>query len=564
MKPGTIADELQGESQTSWSAPSAGATGSWMEFLHFATTPEFHHFSEPTSAWSTFQDQSERFRPPQEAAGPGLSSPEVLLASTAEQLSFHSSSKRIRPTRSPFRVPICPNSNDPTTLDQLELPGDPIYHPAMQLCNRNKVFTSFLPPTRSGRQLHGLGPIFLNQRSDLPSTKSKPPIRKALAFKVSSPTCSLQSAEDTLQLRPGQIFQISSTIPQFPVETLPQAFHSPATTKSGSLCTTMCPLTSTPTNGLPLDLAESKNINSLATFSARTIFRANRPRIPSSGATITNLSPNFSCSFNTNWRTRRTNPSEEHNLDDHSAWVGPSDLPIHLPDHNDEDYFANALCFAIPVVSKTTRASKYPVHTTFCLDINSNFSVFRNPDFLRNIRSTSQPISVQGVNGSSYTVTMVGDHPFLGRVLYDPAAHTNIIGAKTLRSQGFLLRLSPNNYTYTVVDRDNIVRGAFRLDRADGFYKTPGSSLKKPPAEYKKDRQAAASLLTVKSKVLSPDSSRSAPACSFAFLSSSEPVSCPSKSPRSVSASPDAPEPCSHLAAVSPQLPTCNLCSRRS
>jgi hypothetical protein len=111
------------------------------------------------------------------------------------------------------------------------------------------------------------------------------------------------------------------------------------------------------------------------------------------------------------------------------------------------------------------------------IDGHANIHLWNNEDELTNVREVD-PIFIEFGGGFTKKVNRVGEHPLLGIVYIDRNNKHNIVSVDVMRErQGYLRRLSEDNMTEYLVNKELGSILTFARDPADGFYKMPIVSL---------------------------------------------------------------------------------------
>ena len=112
-------------------------------------------------------------------------------------------------------------------------------------------------------------------------------------------------------------------------------------------------------------------------------------------------------------------------------------------------------------------------HTHYCLDSMANVSVFRNPDLISSVGTSTRPLSIDGVGSKMTNVDQVGVHPLFGEVWYLPSNEYNIVSQWQAEKQGFLLKMSEDNKSCYLHRKSDNTMVRFERDPSDHFYKCP-------------------------------------------------------------------------------------------
>ena len=105
------------------------------------------------------------------------------------------------------------------------------------------------------------------------------------------------------------------------------------------------------------------------------------------------------------------------------------------------------------------------------LDQHANVNIFCSDEHLENVRHTD-PITVVGFGGYTKTMSLAGDHPFLGLVYIEPENHYNILSPDLVReNQGYYRTTNKPNTKEYLYNED--LQSVFTFDRdpEDGFFK---------------------------------------------------------------------------------------------
>ena len=115
---------------------------------------------------------------------------------------------------------------------------------------------------------------------------------------------------------------------------------------------------------------------------------------------------------------------------------------------------------------------KFNNHTWLALDTMANINVFRNPDLVENLSISSLPMNIDGVGEKGTRTQRRGVHPLFGEVWIVPENQYNIVSHYQALKNGFLLRMSSDNKSCWLVNKDKNVSVYFEHDPEDHFFKT--------------------------------------------------------------------------------------------
>ena len=115
---------------------------------------------------------------------------------------------------------------------------------------------------------------------------------------------------------------------------------------------------------------------------------------------------------------------------------------------------------------------KFNNHTWLVLDTMANINVFRNPDLAENITTSSLPMNIDGVGEKGTRTQRRGVHPLFGEVWIVLENQYNIVSHYQAVKNGFLLRMSDDNKSCWLVNKDKNVSVYFEYDPEDHFFKT--------------------------------------------------------------------------------------------
>ena len=105
------------------------------------------------------------------------------------------------------------------------------------------------------------------------------------------------------------------------------------------------------------------------------------------------------------------------------------------------------------------------------MDDHANVHIWSSGDHLNNVRQVS-PITIVGFGGYTKTITLAGDHPFLGLVYIEPENHYNILLPDLVREElGYYHQLDKKNTKQFLYNDDIQSVFTFNRDSDDGFFK---------------------------------------------------------------------------------------------
>jgi hypothetical protein len=114
---------------------------------------------------------------------------------------------------------------------------------------------------------------------------------------------------------------------------------------------------------------------------------------------------------------------------------------------------------------------KFNNHTWLVLDTMANINVFRNPDLVEQVSTSSLPMNIDGVGEKGTRTQRRGVHPLFGEVWIVPENQYNIVSHYQAVKNGFLLRMAPDNKSCWLVNANRNVSVYFEYDPDDHFFK---------------------------------------------------------------------------------------------
>ena len=139
----------------------------------------------------------------------------------------------------------------------------------------------------------------------------------------------------------------------------------------------------------------------------------------------------------------------------------------------------NASCYMAKMqksLLKSKRLDEVEETMKYCIDGMANVNVIKNPNVLRNIRTSPKSMNIKGVGGKTITIDQIGDHPLFGKCWYYPSNEFNIISQWKANQKGLMFRVSDDNEQAWLV-RDDGISICFNRDPKDHFYKCPIDSV---------------------------------------------------------------------------------------
>jgi hypothetical protein len=176
-------------------------------------------------------------------------------------------------------------------------------------------------------------------------------------------------------------------------------------------------------------------------------------------------------------------PKKEDNSARTVASIDASGPQIQVPgalEHTSKFFSLFMVSFSKPMTEEDKLIEDMAIEKNkhYCnIDGHANIHLWNNEDELTNVREVD-PIFIEFGGGFTKKVNRVGEHPLLGIVYIDRNNKHNIVSVDVMRErQGYLRRLSEDNMTEYLVNKELGSILTFARDPADGFYKMPIVSL---------------------------------------------------------------------------------------
>jgi hypothetical protein len=102
----------------------------------------------------------------------------------------------------------------------------------------------------------------------------------------------------------------------------------------------------------------------------------------------------------------------------------------------------------------------------------ANINVFRNRDLVNDVRTTTIAMNIDGVGQKGTKTQCKGSHPLFGDVWIVPSNQYNIVSQYQAQKNGFLMRMSEDNNTCWLVNKNKNISVYFERDPSDQFFKS--------------------------------------------------------------------------------------------
>jgi hypothetical protein len=116
-------------------------------------------------------------------------------------------------------------------------------------------------------------------------------------------------------------------------------------------------------------------------------------------------------------------------------------------------------------------ASKFDNHLCIAIDTMANVNVFRNTDLAGPVGKTNKCMNIDGVGESVTKTQNKAVHPLFGEVWIIPTNSYNILSHHQAMKNGFLMRMSDDNNSCWLVNKDKNLSFLFERDPSDHFLK---------------------------------------------------------------------------------------------